>query len=160
LRFACRIVFVGIRPRLDVEVLDRPAQNSQRHERSEPYSPGNRRRTGHDKPECGSYLLAFASIRGVRPAHGSGLDLQIDRVLIDTGSDRGANDINSPAVRRDFAGAEGAGWPAFYPGLQWRPLSAEVLLANPTESGRILGERRTVAIKSQFSRLSPHGVTT
>jgi hypothetical protein len=32
--------------------------------------------------------------------------------------------------------------------------------ANPTETGRMLGARRKVAIKSQFSRLSPHGVTT
>ena len=64
----------------------------------------------------------------------------------------------------------GAGWldayakrvvePMFYPELQQRPTFAGATGPNPTESGRILGERRTVAIKSQFSRLSPHGVTT
>jgi hypothetical protein len=40
-----------------------------------------------------------------------------------------------------------------------RLISAGSTGLNSLESGGILGKRRTVAIKSQFSRLSPHGVT-
>jgi hypothetical protein len=71
-----------------------------------------------------------------------------------------SSDLRSPGAWSVVALAQGGETPTFYPDLQWRPISAGATGPNPTESGRMLGKRRTVAIKSQFSRLSPHGVTT
>ena len=92
--------FVGSRPRLHVEVLNRPAQFF-RGDMNATNSSRNRRRTGHDKPECGSYLFAIASIHGVAPAtFVAGGDLQIRSYLTETGSRSISDPIAADARKR------------------------------------------------------------